>query len=144
MPLSETMPRNIDPSTIFVSTQWLAENLASPDILVFDASWHMPAAKRDPRAEYLAGHIPGAVNRFFRDNLDEKTGRFKTLEQLRTEFSAILGNWESSQVIHQCGSGVTGCHNLFAFEIAGFGGGLLYPGSWSEWIAQADVPIEKN
>lgn len=55
------MPRKIDPSTLFVSTQWLAENLASPDVLAFDASWHMPAANRDPRAEYLAGHIPGAV-----------------------------------------------------------------------------------
>ncbi|HEY8162756.1 MAG TPA: 3-mercaptopyruvate sulfurtransferase [Methylocystis sp.] len=55
------MARNIDSSTLFVSTQWLAEKLASPDILVFDASWHMPAAKRDARAEFEAGHIPGAV-----------------------------------------------------------------------------------
>jgi len=55
------MPQQIDPATLFVSTQWLSENLASPDILVFDASWHMPAAGRDPRAEYEAGHIPGAV-----------------------------------------------------------------------------------
>jgi thiosulfate/3-mercaptopyruvate sulfurtransferase len=55
------MAPKIDPSSLFVSTQWLAENLASPDILVFDASWHMPAANRDPRAEFLAGHIPGAV-----------------------------------------------------------------------------------
>jgi thiosulfate/3-mercaptopyruvate sulfurtransferase len=55
------MARSIDPSTLFVSTQWLAENLAAPDLLVFDASWHMPAAGRDPHAEYLAGHIPGAV-----------------------------------------------------------------------------------
>lgn len=55
------MPQAIDPAALFVSTQWLAERLASPDILVFDASWHMPAANRDPRAEYEAGHIPGAV-----------------------------------------------------------------------------------
>jgi thiosulfate/3-mercaptopyruvate sulfurtransferase len=55
------MARSIDPSTLFVSTQWLAEHLAAPDLLVFDASWHMPAAKRDARAEFLAGHIPGAV-----------------------------------------------------------------------------------
>lgn len=55
------MTRNIDFSTLFVSTQWLADNLSSPDLLVFDASWHMPAANRDARAEYLAGHIPGAV-----------------------------------------------------------------------------------
>lgn len=55
------MASDIDPSTLFVSTQWLAENLTSPDVMVFDASWHMPAANRDPRAEYLAGRIPGAV-----------------------------------------------------------------------------------
>lgn len=58
--MSEAMEK-IDPATLFVSTQWLAENLASPDLMVFDASWHMPAANRDPRAEYLSGHIPGAV-----------------------------------------------------------------------------------
>ncbi|WP_457796027.1 3-mercaptopyruvate sulfurtransferase [Methylocystis sp. S23] len=55
------MPQAIDPATLFVSTQWLSENLASPDILAFDASWHMPAANRNARAEYEAGHIPGAV-----------------------------------------------------------------------------------
>ncbi len=55
------MTRKIDPASLFVSAKWLAENLASPDILVFDASWHMPAANRDARAEYVAGHIPGAV-----------------------------------------------------------------------------------
>jgi thiosulfate/3-mercaptopyruvate sulfurtransferase len=51
----------IDPQKLFVSTQWLAERLDEPDLIVFDASWHMPAAGRDPRAEYLDGHIPGAV-----------------------------------------------------------------------------------
>lgn len=55
------MSRMIDPTTLFVSTQWLADHLDAPDVLVFDASWHMPAANRDARAEYLAGHIPGAV-----------------------------------------------------------------------------------
>jgi thiosulfate/3-mercaptopyruvate sulfurtransferase len=49
------------PQNLFVSTQWLADHLQAPDLLVFDASWHMPAAGRDPRAEYLSGHIPGAV-----------------------------------------------------------------------------------
>lgn len=58
---SPTMARSIDPSTLFISSRQLAENLAAPDLLIFDASWHMPAANRDPRAEYLAGHIPGAV-----------------------------------------------------------------------------------
>ncbi len=55
------MSRQIDLSTLFVSTQWLADRLDSPELRVFDASWHMPAANRDPRAEYLSGHIPGTV-----------------------------------------------------------------------------------
>lgn len=55
------MPSKDDRSTYFVSPDWLAENLGDPDLVVFDASWHMPAAGRDPRAEYRAGHIPGAV-----------------------------------------------------------------------------------
>jgi thiosulfate/3-mercaptopyruvate sulfurtransferase len=59
--MSKTMARQIDPKSLFVTTQWLADQLDAPDLLVFDASWHMPVTKRDPRAEYLAGHIPGAV-----------------------------------------------------------------------------------
>ncbi|MGJ0506661.1 MAG: 3-mercaptopyruvate sulfurtransferase [Methylocystis sp.] len=55
------MSRTIDPSTLFVSPQWLADHLDAPDLLVLDASWHMPATGRDARAEYLAGHIQGAV-----------------------------------------------------------------------------------
>jgi thiosulfate/3-mercaptopyruvate sulfurtransferase len=55
------MPSKIDPQTLFVSTQWLAEHLSAPDIVVFDASWHMPAAGRDAHAEYRAEHLPGAV-----------------------------------------------------------------------------------
>jgi thiosulfate/3-mercaptopyruvate sulfurtransferase len=54
------MTRKIDPASLFVSTDWLAERLSDADLVVFDASWHMPAAGRDARAEFLAGHIPGA------------------------------------------------------------------------------------
>ena len=55
-----------DPKTL-VSTTWLADHLKDPDLRIFDASWHMPDANRDPRAEFEAGHIPGA--RFF--DIDE-------------------------------------------------------------------------
>lgn len=61
--MSETMSHKADLDTLFVSTQWLADHLDAPDVVVFDASWHMPATGRNARAEYLAGHIPGA--RFF-------------------------------------------------------------------------------
>lgn len=55
------MSRQIDPDSLFVSPDWLARHLNEPDLRIFDASWHMPAAGRDPKAEFLAGHIPGAV-----------------------------------------------------------------------------------
>jgi thiosulfate/3-mercaptopyruvate sulfurtransferase len=87
-----------------------------------------------------AGHIPGAYNRFFRDNLDTE-GRFKPKEQLASEFNALLAAPEISTLVSQCGSGVTACHNLLALEIAGIENAVLYPGSWSEWSATPGMPI---
>lgn len=80
----------------------------------------------------VGGHIPGAKNRFFKDNL-QADGRFKAPEQLRAELGEVVGDPEDA--IMQCGSGVTACHNLLALEVAGMRGASLYPGSWSEWSA---------
>lgn len=88
----------------------------------------------------VAGHIPGAVNRFWKDNLDEN-GRFKAPQELKREFLALLGEATPSLVVHYCGSGVTACHNLFAMELAGLGGSRLFPGSWSEWCADRARPV---
>lgn len=83
-----------------------------------------------------AGHIPGALNRFFKDNLDAD-GRFKPAARLRAELAPLA----AADVVHHCGSGVTACHNLLAFELAGLGSGALYPGSWSEWSADPSRPV---
>ena len=91
----------------------------------------------------VAGHIPGAMNRFFRSNLDD-SGRFKPADTLRTEFDALLGSTPAAAVVHMCGSGVTACHNLLAMQRAGLDGSVLYPGSWSEWSAQPDRPIARG
>jgi thiosulfate/3-mercaptopyruvate sulfurtransferase len=88
----------------------------------------------------VAGHIPGARNRFFKDNL-RPDGRFKPADVLRDEWSAVLAGADPAQVVHQCGSGVTACHNLLALAHAGLPDGVLYPGSWSEWCAQPDALI---
>jgi thiosulfate/3-mercaptopyruvate sulfurtransferase len=90
-----------------------------------------------------AGHIPGALNRFFKDNLDA-SGRFKPATQLRTEFAALLGAQTADTVVHQCGSGVTACHNLLAMAHAGLPGSRMYPGSWSEWSADASRPVARG
>lgn len=86
----------------------------------------------------VAGHIPGATLRFFQDNL-VPGGRFKPADQLRAEFDA----WATpaDRVVHQCGSGVTACHNLLAMTHAGLEGSALYPGSWSEWCADPARPV---
>jgi thiosulfate/3-mercaptopyruvate sulfurtransferase len=90
----------------------------------------------------VAGHIPGAVNRPFRDNLDA-SGRFKHPDALKQEFRAVLGENPPQKIIHQCGSGVSACHNLLAMEVAGLSGSLLYPGSWSEWCSDASRPVAR-
>ena len=86
----------------------------------------------------VGGHIPGAKNRFFKDNL-QADGRFKAPEQLKAELGNVVGN--PAQAIMQCGSGVTACHNLLALEVAGMPGAALYPGSWSEWSADSSRPV---
>ena len=89
----------------------------------------------------VAGHIPGALNRFFKDNL-QADGRFKPAAALRAEFAAL--QVVPARLVHQCGSGVTACHNLLAMECAGLGGSALYPGSWSEWCADPTRPVARG
>ena len=88
----------------------------------------------------VGGHLPGAVNRFFRDNL-QADGRFKPAVQLRAEWLAVLTGAAPAEVVHQCGSGVSACHNILAMEIAGLPGSKLYAGSWSEWCADPARPV---
>jgi len=86
----------------------------------------------------VGGHIPGAKNRFFKDNL-QADGRFKARAQLQAELGSVVG--DPARAIMQCGSGVTACHNLLALEVAGMKGAALYPGSWSEWSADPSRPV---
>ena len=89
----------------------------------------------------VAGHIPGAHHRFFKDNLKDD-GCFKPADALRDAFAP----WAAApqQLVHQCGSGVTACHNLLAMEHAGLQGSALYPGSWSEWCADTSRPVARG
>ncbi|WP_338910765.1 sulfurtransferase [Mycetohabitans rhizoxinica] len=88
----------------------------------------------------VAGHIPGARHRFFKDNL-AADGRFKPAHTLRDEMCAVLGDTAPERTILYCGSGVTACHNALAMEIAGLHGAALYAGSWSEWVADPARPV---
>ena len=113
-------------------------NIGTGDALVLDA--RDPARFRgDPNPiDPVAGHIPGARNRCFRDNIDDK-GRFRPAQDLADDFTALL---KGKPAMLSCGSGVTACHNALAMEIAGLPGARLYPGSWSEWISGPARPVE--
>ena len=92
----------------------------------------------------VAGRIPGAINRFHRENL-QAGGRFKAPAVLRAEFARLgIDAGAAAGVAHQCGSGVTACHNLLAMAHAGLDGSALYPGSWSEWCADVALPRERG
>jgi thiosulfate/3-mercaptopyruvate sulfurtransferase len=98
------------------------------------ARWRGEQEPIDP----VAGRIPGAKNRFNLENV-RADGTFKDPATLKKELSSV-----PSDAVHYCGSGVAACHNLLAMEIAGMPGGKLYPGSWSEWIADPSRPQEKG
>lgn len=91
----------------------------------------------------VAGHIPGAINRPYSANLTSQL-TFKPADLLRAEFAAELGTTSPAAVIHQCGSGVTACHNVLAMAIAGLPGSRLYPGSWSEWVSDPARPVARG
>ncbi len=91
----------------------------------------------------VAGHIPGALNRPFSQNLGPD-GRFKPAGVLRAEFEQLLAGRPPSTVVHQCGSGVSAIPNLLAMELAGLGPTALYAGSWSEWCRDPSRPVEKG
>lgn len=113
------------------------------EVLIFDARagerFRGDVEPLDP----VAGHIPGATLRFFKDNLAED-GRFKTAAQLRAEFESLLRGHASAAVVQQCGSGVTACQNLLAMAHAGLGETTLYPGSWSEWCSEPTRPMARG
>jgi thiosulfate/3-mercaptopyruvate sulfurtransferase len=115
--------------------------LGTPALQLLDARAEDRFAGENETLDPVGGHIPGAINRFYFDNLDDSGCYFKPADELREEFSGILGTRDPASVIQQCGSGVTACHNLLAMEIAGLSGSRLYPGSWSEWCADPSRPV---
>ncbi|KVD40226.1 3-mercaptopyruvate sulfurtransferase [Burkholderia ubonensis] len=123
-----------------VDAQAVLANLTSHARVVIDARAADRYRGENETIDPVGGHIPGARNRFFKDNL-AADGRFKTGHELRETFSALLAGTEPNLAILQCGSGVTACHNALAMEIAGLHGASLYPGSWSEWCADPSRPI---
>ncbi len=127
-------------ASLLVSADALLKRLGTPQLTLLDAR-ALPRFRGEMEPiDPVAGHIPGAQCAMFTDNLDGN-GRFKSPEQLRERFSALLGQRPAEQLVAYCGSGVTACHNLFALCLAGYPLLPLYAGSWSEWITDPQRPL---
>jgi thiosulfate/3-mercaptopyruvate sulfurtransferase len=126
-----------------VDLAYMIEQHASSNMRVLDARTAERFRGEQEPIDPVAGRIPGALNRWFKHNLNAD-GTFKSVAQLRAEFEPLLAGVAPQRVVHQCGSGVTACHNLFAMEYAGLRGSRLYPGSWSEWCADAARPVARG
>ncbi|MFA5596016.1 MAG: sulfurtransferase [Pusillimonas sp.] len=128
------------PAMPVVNAAQVLANIAQPGFVVVDARAENRFRGEVEPMDPVAGHIPGALNRPNALNC-QPDGRFLPAVQLRDAFEALLGETRPQQVVHQCGSGITACHNLFAMELAGLSGSALYPGSWSEWCADPARPV---
>lgn len=122
-----------------VTADALSGALARKAVVLIDARSPDRFRGENETLDPVAGHIPDALNLFFRDNLTG--GCFRPAKELRIRFEAALAGSRPEDVVHQCGSGVTACHNLLAMEVAGLRGSRLYPGSWSEWCADPTRPV---
>jgi thiosulfate/3-mercaptopyruvate sulfurtransferase len=147
-PQRERPPRRFDPRPdpeMVVSTGELEEivgsgQLGGSELVLVDARSADRFAGRNETIDAVAGHIPGARNHPFADNVDT-AGRFLDRGTLRERFARTLGGVPPDAAICMCGSGVTACHELLAMEVAGLKGARLYAGSWSEWIRDPKHPI---
>ena len=142
MPLSTDVPvptsGNVQQRAPLTRTVSADDILSQPELKVLDARAPDRFRGENETLDPVGGHIPGAKNRFFKDNL-LPDGRFKPAALLRAELGALVT--APASAVMQCGSGVTACHNLLALEVAGLSGAALYPGSWSEWCADPARPV---
>jgi thiosulfate/3-mercaptopyruvate sulfurtransferase len=128
------------PAAPYPASSWQRSTVDMQQVesLRSDPSWRVLDVRSGERyrgesepIDPVAGHIPGAINLFFGENLEQ--GRFKSPEALREQYQALFGGTPPERVVVHCGSGVTACHTLLALEHAGLTGASLYVGSWSEW-----------
>jgi len=132
-----------EPLVKLVDTQTVAQHLNDGQQTIIDARGAPRYRGEVEPLDPVAGHIPGALNRPFNTNLNAD-GFFKSADELRAEFGALLGNTKAEHVVHHCGSGVSAVPNVLAMEVAGLGRTALYAGSWSEWCNTPGLPCEKS
>ena len=126
-----------------VHTDEVLQQLGRPTQTLIDARGAARYRGETETLDPVAGHIPGALNRPFTDNLGAD-GRFKPREQLQAEFDALLAGRDAVGVVHHCGSGVSAVPNVLAMELAGYPPDALYGGSWSEWSRTPGLPMAQG
>ena len=126
-----------------VDAQTIVEKLGRPTQTLLDARGAARFRGEVEPLDPVAGHIPGALNRPFGQNLGPD-GKFKSAEKLKSEFEKLLNGRDPGSVIHHCGSGVSALPNLLAMEIAGLGVTGLYAGSWSDWCSDSSRPVAQG
>jgi thiosulfate/3-mercaptopyruvate sulfurtransferase len=131
-PTSFQLPKNI-PNDKFVNAEEVEQIRTNPKYVLIDARSSERFRGEQEKIDPVAGHIPGAINRFYGLNL-QSDGTLKSKSDLKAEFEDLLKGTDPKNVVVYCGSGVTSCHHLLALEVAGLKGARLYVGSWSEWI----------
>ena len=127
----------------WVSTAQLAPQVGHTSLTLIDARGAARYRGEVEPLDPVAGHIPGALNRPFTENITAD-GFFKSPELLREEFEKLLAGRDPQTVVHQCGSGVSTLPNMVAMELAGMGITKLYPGSWSEWCNTPGMVVAKG
>ena len=127
----------------WVSTADLAPQVGHANLTLIDARGAARYRGEMEPIDPVAGHIPGALNRPFNENLTAE-GFFKSPQVLRAEFETLLAGRDATTVVHHCGSGVSTVPNILAMELAGLGLTRLYPGSWSEWCNTPGLPCAKS
>lgn len=147
----ETGPGRDRPVVARTPVPWPRDRLADADAVAAISEGRRDGVLVDARAperfrgevepvDAKAGHVPGARNVPAAQNLDPATGRFLPPGDLRSVYASAA----AGDVVAYCGSGITACHTLLALEVAGMGGGRLFPGSWSEWTTRGDRPVERG
>jgi thiosulfate/3-mercaptopyruvate sulfurtransferase len=125
---------------LLVKTNEVDRIRLDPQHILIDARSPVRFRGEQETIDAAAGHIPGAINHFYGDNLTPD-GKFLSPEILREKYLSLLHGLPPQNAVIYCGSGVTSCHVLLALEAAGLPGARLYPGSWSEWIRDPQRPI---
>ncbi len=129
-------------NSLLIDARQLLADLQQPGLTLLDARALPRFLGEQEPIDPVAGHIPGAQCVPFNGNLDED-GRFLSPQALEERFRPLLATASAERLVAYCGSGVTACHNLFAFCLAGHPLAKLYAGSWSEWITDPQRPVAR-